>query len=279
MKSIFKNIKIKAELLFLITALTAGIFNSCRSIAPVVRESVSYTADEIYENVARNEPDIKTYSAGRVSFKINDNDEELNLRGSVRINKDSAILVSINAFAGIEAARLFLSPDSVKILDRINNRYFLGNYEEAEKFFPVRLDYGVIQSIFLGSSVRIFDEFQILDHTGTRYLFQNDVMTVSYSGEIFPHTGYRSGDDMLQIDLDNSFFLRDIQLFSTENDIYTRLRFNSFSNTNGQYFPDNIDFHFVSHNLPLHANIRFGRIEIDRELNFPFSIPSRYKPF
>jgi hypothetical protein len=263
----------------MITGLTAGIFNSCRSFAPAVTERVSYTADEIYDNITRNEPDIKTYSAGRLSLKIIDNDEELNLRGSVRINKDSAILVSINAFAGIEAARLLLTPDSVKILDRINNRYFLGNYEEAEKFFPVRIDYDVIQGIFFGSSIRIFDEFQILDHYGTRYLFEDDIMTVRYSGKIFPHNGNSSGDDMLQIDFDNNFFIRDIQLYSTGNEVYTRLIFNSFSDTNGQYFPENIDFHFVSHNLPMHANIRFGRIEIDRELNFPFSIPSRYKPF
>ena len=263
----------------MITGLTAGIFNSCRSLAPVVTERVSYTADELYDNITRNEPDIKTYSVGRLSIKIIDNDEELNLRGSVRINKDSAILVSINAFAGIEAARLLLTPDSVKILDRINNRYFLGNYEEAEKFFPVRIDYDVIQGIFFGSSIRIFDEFQILHHNGTRYFFENDVMTVRYNGKIFPYKGNNPGEDMLQIDLDNKFLMRDIQLYSDANEVYTRLIFNSFSNTNGQYFPDNIDFNFISHNLPMHANIRFGRIEIDRELNFPFSIPSRYKPF
>ena len=263
----------------IVSGLFLLMFHSCRSIAPVIAERESYTGEEIYNNLLRNEPDVRTYSAGRMNLKIIEDDGELNLRGSVRINKDSAIMVSINAFAGIEAARLLLTRDSVKILDRINNRYFLGNYTDSQRFFPYKMDFDIIQSIFFGTSIRIFDEFNLLDRSGTRYLFDKEVMTVRYQGEIFPHANNPSGQDMLQINFDNSFFMRDIELFSTGNDIYTRLTYNSFSNTDGFYFPDDIDLHFISHNLPLHANMKFSRIETDQELSFPFSIPSRYKPF
>jgi hypothetical protein len=269
----------RITLYFFVAGFLLLMFHSCRSIAPVIAERESYTGDEIYNNILRNEPDVKTYSAGRMSLKIIEDDGELNLRGSVRINKDSAIMVSINAFAGIEAARLLLTRDSVKILDRINNRYFLGNYIDSQRFFPFKMDFDIIQSIFFGTSVRLFDEFDLLDRSGTRYLFDREIMTVRYTGEIFPRANNPSGGDMLQINFDNSFFMRDIELYSSGNDIYTRLSYNSFSNTDGFYFPNDIDLHFVSHNLPLHANMTFSRIETDQELSFPFSIPSRYKPF
>lgn len=264
---------------FIIAALTVLMVYSCRSVAPLTAERYSYSGEEVYGRIISMEPDIETYSAGRLNIKIVDNNDELNLRGSVRIKKDSAIMVSVNAFAGIEAARLLLTRDSVKILDRINNRYFLGDYNDSRKFFPVKADFDIIQSIFLGSSLRIFDEFDILERSGTRYMFDRDVLTVSYTGDILPDKGLFFGEDMLRIKLDPRFLMKDLELYSTGNEIYTRLSFNSFTDAGGNYFPDDIDFHFISHNLPLHANLKFSRIEIDRELNFPFSIPSRYRPF
>jgi hypothetical protein len=273
-------LKIKRVIIyFIIAVLTVLMVYSCRSVAPLTAERDSYSGDEVYGKLVTRDPDIKTYSAGRMSIKIVENNEELSLRGSVRIKKDSAIMVTVNAFAGIEAARLLLTRDSVKILDRINNRYFLGDYNDSRKFFPVQADFDVIQSIFLGSSLRIFDEFDILERSGTRYRFEKDLLTINYSGNVLPNKNLFFGDDMLRIKLDPRFLMKDLELFSTGQEIYTRLSFNSFIDSGGNYFPDDIDFHFVSHNLPLHANLKFSRIETDRELNFPFSIPTRYKPF
>jgi hypothetical protein len=270
--------RIRKGLFYLIIALlTVLMVYSCRSVSPVTAVRSSYTGNEIYGELATRDPDISTYSVGRMSIRIVDNDEEMNLRGSVRIKKDSAILVSVNAFAGIEAARLLLTRDSIKILDRINNLYFLGDYNDSRRFFPVRADFDVIQSIFLGSSLRIFDEFDIIDRSGKRYVFEHDHMTLGYSGNIV--AGPWPGEDMLRIRIDQKFLMKDIELYSTGNEIYTRLIFNSFTNSGGNYFPDDIDFHFTSHNLPLRANLKFSRIETDKDLTFPFSIPSRYKPF
>jgi hypothetical protein len=245
----------------------------------VVSEKGPFTGDEVYNNLVSKSPDITSYSAGRMNIRIIDNDEELNLRGAVRMIKDSAIMVSVNAFAGIEAARMLFTRDSVKILDRINNRYFLGNYIDSKRFLPVAMDYDIIQSVFLGSSVRIIEEFDILERNGGRYLFNKDIMTVDYTGSIFPGVEDGSGSDILRISLDNNFLMKDIELFSRVNDIYSRVRFNSFHHSGGFYFPDDIDFHYVSHNLPLFANLKISRIEVDRDFNFTFSVPSRYKPF
>jgi hypothetical protein len=270
--------RIKKILFYLVIAiLTILMVYSCRSISPVATVKSSYTGNEIYGELLTRDPDIRTYSAGRMSIRIVDNDEELNLRGSVRIKKDSAILVSVNAFAGIEAARVLLTRDSIKILDRINNLYFLGDYNDSKRFFPVKADFDLIQGIFLGSSLRIFDEFDIIDRSGKRYVFERDHMTLGYTGNIV--SGPWPGEDMLRIRLDQRFLMKDIELYSTGNEIYTRLSFNSFTDSGGNYFPDDIDFHFTSHNLPLRANLKFSRIETDKDLTFPFSIPSRYKPF
>ena len=46
---------------------------------------------------------------------------------NIRIKKDSAIWVSISPALGIEVMRAVLTKDSVKFVDRINKRYYIGD--------------------------------------------------------------------------------------------------------------------------------------------------------
>ncbi len=262
----------------LLSFLTAFGF-ACRTVVPVATERKYYSGLEVYEKLSINDPDVKTYSAGRMNLTINDNGENINLRGAVRISKDSAIMVSINAFAGIEAARMLLTRDSIKIIDRINNMYFVGDYRDAKKFLPVTMDFDIVQSIFMGSVYSLVNDLNIFDREGTQYLLDNDVMAVRYTGEILPSEGNIPDNDMLQIKLDSKFRTRDIEFFSKNNSIYTRLKFNSFNNTGGLYLPDDVDIYYISDNIPLQANMRFSRIELNRDLNFPFNIPARFNPY
>ncbi|MFW5700324.1 MAG: DUF4292 domain-containing protein [Cyclobacteriaceae bacterium] len=266
----------KSFLLFLFFIV---VIASCRTISPVVENDGIFSGDDIYANLVDKSPDVSTYSVRRMNVKIIENDEEMNLRGSVRISRDSAILVSINAFAGIEAARILLTPDSVKILDRINRSYFAGDYLEAEKFLPVRINYDIVQGIFFGSSVKLLNEFDLPDRSKTGYSFEDNSMTLRYTGNIFKFNEVSFDDDVLQILFDNHFLTRDVEVFSADKNVYSKLSFNSFAYMDDQYFPDDIDFYFVSHSIPLHANFRLSRIEINQEINFPFSIPSAYKSY
>lgn len=252
---------------------------ACKTIAPVIAEREYYTGKEIYEKLNLNDADVETYSAGRLNLTINDAGENMNIRGAVRIHKDSAIMVSFNAIAGIEAARMLLTMDTIKFIDRINNMYFIGDYNDSQKLFPVKLDFYLIQNMILGSAYRLFNDLEILEQEGTRYLLDNNRMAVNYSGFILPSEHGKIYEDSLRIILDNEFRIRDLEMYSENNDIYTRLKFNSFADAGGFFFPDDIDIHYLSGNMPFHANMRLSRIEINRKLNFPFTIPSRYNSF
>lgn len=264
---------------FLLFVFIMFVIASCRTITPVVETEGVYSGDEIYANLVDRSPDVNTYSVRRMNLKIIENDEELNLRGSVRIAKDSAILVSINAFAGIEAARILLTRDSVKILDRINRNYFEGNYIDALKFIPVKINYDIVQSIFFGSSVKLLQEFDLPDRSKTGYSFEDNTISLRYTGNIFNFNEFSFNDDMLQIIFDNEFLTRNVEIFSADKSVYSQLSYNSFTYMDNQYFPEDIDFHFVSHNIPLHANFRLSRIEINQDLSFLFNIPSGYKSY
>jgi hypothetical protein len=236
-----------------------------------------FTGQDIFENIMSNRAGMDTYSAGRFIIRINENDEELSFRGAVRMKRDSAIMLTINAIAGIEAARILITPDSIKMIDRINNNYFLGNYTDALKIFPFMMDYNMIQDIFLASPEGIIEGYDILADRRKRYTFDGDVIKIRTSGnELAGADRQASKSNEIQLLIDRDFLTRGIEYYSGEYNIFASLRYNSFSNTSGYVLPDDISLNFVSHNLPLFANLKLSRLEINKELTFPFRIPPKY---
>lgn len=60
---------------------------------------------------------------------------------------DSIIYLNLNK-SGIELARIVFTPDSVIYVNKLEHKYYCGQYEFAEKFFGLKLNFGIIQSLF-----------------------------------------------------------------------------------------------------------------------------------
>jgi hypothetical protein len=264
--------------LFLYIFFVSFVF-SCKSTSRIATpRELHYSGDHIHKMITTSQPDIETYSVGRLMVKIIDNDEELNVRGSVRIQKDSAILISINAIAGIEAARLLFTVDSVKIIDRINNKYFTGNYQESQRLIPFGVNYGIIQNIFFASPLSFSNVIDLLEGSREQYVVDNQLITLRFLVDNFLTGNRNQSQDILQFVIDQNFLTRSVDFHSGENNIFASLRYNSFSNMEGFNLPDDISLNFVSHNLPFHASLQLSRIEVNKPVNLSFNIPAKYSP-
>jgi hypothetical protein len=261
-----------------LTALFVIFLFSCRSIAPVTTSERHYTGDHIHKMLTNNLLEFETYSAGRLTVNIIDNGEELNVRGNVRIQKDSAILISIHAFAGIEAARFLFTVDSVKMIDRINNKYFAGSYQESQKLIPFGVNFEILQNIFFASPFTFGNVIDILEGSNEKYMVDNELITLRFSANEFLTGNSNPSGDVLQFVIDRNFLTRSVDFHSRVNNVFASLKYNSFSKLDGFLFPDDISLNFISHNLPFHANLQLNRIEVNKPVNFSFNIPSRYSP-
>jgi len=74
-----------------------------------------------------------------------------NATANIRIKKDSIIWLSITPGMGIEAARAIITPDSVKIIDRIHNKYDQYSISFIKQTFGVDLDYYNLQNVMVGN--------------------------------------------------------------------------------------------------------------------------------
>lgn len=115
--------------------------------------------------------------------KVEFDSEKNNLSGSanIRIQKDSAIWVSLSPGLGIEAARVLITRDSVFILNKIDKVYMDYTFEELSKMLEFDVDYSLVESVVIGNLIYPYvrerveknGEMYAYSQTHGRYHFDN----------------------------------------------------------------------------------------------------------
>ncbi len=84
---------------------------------------------------------------GKVRFQRGDADQSANF--NLRVRRDSAIWLS-GSLLGIEGVRALLTPDSVRVVNRLEKTYFVGSYSYLSQLLGVPVAYRQVQAILLG---------------------------------------------------------------------------------------------------------------------------------
>ena len=117
--NIFPGKALKVHLFIVAFLFAAG----CKVFEPKTGDVAVNSLDNLIEVLEEQEPQFNWMSAGiRVKVKPPDS-RTLSGNGHVKIKKDSLMWITINKVLGIEVMRAQITPDSIKVLDRINNKY------------------------------------------------------------------------------------------------------------------------------------------------------------
>ncbi len=236
---------------------------------PVTEEvSVSRTLTALREG----ESDFDFFSA-RISGVANIDNSSYNFSGNIRIKRDSAIYVSISPFLGIEMARVLVTPDEVKMLNRMEGTYFEGDMGLINNMLNTYLDYYMLQSLLVGNDFSHFssDNFRA-SYDRDRLLLQNPERRPGRSGT--------SGIYFQQnIWLDSeSFRITENLLYDPVSRSSIRARYESFDQITGQYIPRDISLTFTDPASRAVLSLRYTRTSLNEPVPILFSVPERYKP-
>ena len=137
---------------YIILLLILSLLFSCKSKEKVVKKNLPHrSTNTLLEELGKNEFDFNTISA-KASIEF-DNGKKTSFKSHIRIRKDSAIWVSITPLFGIEMARVLITTDSVKVIDRVHSTYFVGDMDYINNAFKVDLDFNMLQSLLIGNSI------------------------------------------------------------------------------------------------------------------------------
>ena len=193
---------------------------------------------------------------------IDSDEKKYNVNGTLRMVKDSAIWISVNAILGAEAMRLLITKDSVKLIYRLDNKYILRSISYLQELTQLPLDLHTLQEVLIGNPI-FFDE--------------NNV--VSYS---------KAGDDIIILCVDNFFknllvLNKGYRLDNSKLDDVSPGHSRTCNLTYSDY-EDKKGFLFstrrvitVAEKSTLNLKLVFKNYELNNTLNFPFNIPKNYK--
>ncbi len=217
---------------------------------------------EIYHAIEQNHIDFRTFSAKiKVDFEDKDGKKH-DFNAFVRLKKDSIMWISINAALGIEAFRAIITPDSVKILNKLDKELMLRSVEYLQEVSHVPFTFAEIQNIIIGNPVYV-------DSNIVAYNKEEKHISLISIGEVFKQMLTVSSVDYT---LENSKLddvdvnrARTCLVIYGDYEKKDNIRFSTFRKIT------------VSEKSKLDIEMKYKQYDFNEELNFPFSIPKNYK--
>jgi hypothetical protein len=179
----------------------------------------------------------------------------------VRLQKDKIIWISINALLGIEAFRAIITPDSVKVLNKLDKVYQLRSVSYLQEMSHLPFDFKTLQAIILGNPIYL--DSNIL-------YYRKDVQGISLLSVGPLYRNYLTLNNDLSI---KHSILDDVDPMQAR----------SCDISYGQYEKmDTIFFStyrkiVASEKGRLDVEMIFNKYSFNENLNYPFSIPKNYK--
>lgn len=232
--------------------------------------STNLSEEDIVELMKKNQFRFITLSL-KFNAEVQTGEENNSFSGNIYIVKDSTIWISVQKL-GLEAFRLLITPDSVKMLDRINKVYIAGDYFVLSQMLKSNFDFDILQALFTGNDTEQYTT------TGFVTKKENDAYILSHKNRKKQSGG--SVPDSMNQEIwarDGDFkIVKNIMKKETVDGTKTiEVSYSEFQDFEGQKFPQKIDFQLIDIKT-ITASIVFTRITPEKKESFPFSIPATY---
>ncbi len=129
---------------------------ACKSGRPITlinREVPARSAEKIIERLLARDTLQARYYTAKAGVEIEVAAEHKSFKAQVKSVRDSAAWISVIPALGIEVARMLLTPDSLKMLDKLHDQYFVGDTAAAKKRFGMQPSLSLFQQALLGKPI------------------------------------------------------------------------------------------------------------------------------
>ncbi len=193
---------------------------------------------------------------------------------NIRIQKDKVIWASITPGLGIEVARVILTPDSIKLVNRFDKTYVQRNFAYLSNLLQAPLEFQHVQALLMGNHVDFFPEiaFASMETTPANFVLSTSRKDVNANGN-------NQGKSVRKSMHVNALSYRPV-LMEMEDMVAKKkivATYSDFSTINSQSFAN-------QNQIVVHAednvelDLRWSKLSTEGPLEFPFSIPANYEP-
>jgi hypothetical protein len=233
-------------------------------------------AKTVIKEIKQNDFDFEWLS-GKIKTKYKTSaGESQSFKTYLRIRKDSAIWATVT-FLNVPVMTAILTPDSVKILNKKDKKYFLGTFDYITQFVKTPIDYYQIQNLLVGNPIS-------LDTNKPHYIVEIDsdiYLSSMKKSKLEPilkgdeeHFGwiYRYWINELyspgKTILNNPGYGNSLTIEQTD---YKRI--------DNYPFPNKTDATFTSNKDTIEIKLNYSRIKTNESEEMPFEITPKYSAY
>jgi hypothetical protein len=215
-----------------------------------------------YDAIQKNRIDFETFSAKvKVDFEGSDGKKN-DFNAFIRLRKDSVMWVSINALLGIEAFRVLITPDSVKVMNKLDKVVQLRSVSYLKEITKLPFTFKELQDLIVGNPI-------YFDKNIVSYRKAPEALTILHIGELFKHLITLNPETMVV----QHSKLDDIDPSRART---ADISYGDYETRDGKPFSTFRKI-TVSEKSKLDIEMKFKQFDFNVPLNFPFSIAKNYK--
>ena len=257
---------------FLFFLLIIALLSACKSR----QQYISSTApvedkehNELFSDIIESEFTFQTFTA-KLNLNLTTGKRSLSSKANIRIVKDKALQISIQPLFGVEMFRLYVNPDTLIFLDRMNKRYVQEPIEALKEQYPVGFDFYTMQSVFTNAlfvtgkegveaaDYRKFNYNRTSDHN--YYLTAKDPESgIDYAFTV-------NGDDRITF----------THLLQQEKNHSLQWGYNNFALLNEISFPHKMNITLNSNSKTVDAELLFSDVVTNLPIDLKKSVPNGY---
>ena len=208
--------------------------------------------------LAQNQFDTFT---GKAHAKLQMGNDNYDVTFNIKIKSNQKVWISITALAGIEAARILITPDSIWLINRLQGVYFKKPFGYLQTIAGNDINFKAISSVLIGNAIKeLLNEKAAVATRGDTTLLTGSLNSIDYS--------FQANKKLmaLQTVLTNLNKGQELQITNS-----------------GQFqvgvksIPAQIDIRALTSTKKIQLGLHYLKADFDQLLEFPFTIPESYQ--
>lgn len=240
------------------------LFGSCKVkkqliVTQVKKSDTAIIVNDKIVQIQAGQTSYETFT-GKARAKLDMGDNKYDVTFNIRIKNNEKVWISVTALAGIEAARILITPDSIWLINRLQGVYFKKPLSYFKNLAGNDLNFKAIGALLIGN---IIDD--ILNNKGA---ISTRTDTTQLTGSI------NSMDYSLLINKN----LKPLQTVLTNLNKGQELQITNSGDfmVGNKIIPEQIDIKVLTSTKKIQLGLHYLKADFNQPVEFPFTIPESY---
>ncbi len=203
--------------------------------------------------------DFNTFS-GKAAAKLNIDGRVNDVTMNIRIKKGQQIWVSITAILGLEVARALITPDSIKVINRLEGSYLKKPFNYIYQFTSRQINYKTLESLLIGNAIpELINEQADIKANNGNVVLSGNLNDLAYTLVVGPDLR------VTKTSMVNTAVSQSIQVENA-----------GFIQTNSRIMPSQININSSVKEKKVQIDLHYIKTDFDQSLDFPFNVSGRF---